>query len=290
VKEWRFFIVNIIDKNYSAWMQKLNETKGAIAIALMAILLPGCGYNEPQAITPTTQQQLQNQVSIEVVDEEVVEEKDKTDDLIGKTVTIRTQPIRLIGPTSFTVRDQELIEDQDILIINATGQPFTLPSTNNIPVQITGQVRRFDLAQINQDYNLDLQSAEYYENYDNQPVIVAKSLALSPDPGELTTNPSAYYGKRLTVTGEVENINSAIAYTLDEDKLLGGEDLLVLHTQSRPNVKRGEQVAVTGVLRPMVIADLQRDYQLGWDANLRKQLEAKYRNKPVLIVTNVPVK
>lgn len=265
-------------------MQKLSQTKGVIALILMAIMLPGCGYGEPQAITPTTQQQLQNQVSREVVDEEVEEVADKTDELIGKSVTIRTQPIRLVGPTSFTVRDEELIEDQDILIINATNQPFTLPSTNNIPIQITGQVRRFDLEQINQDYNLDLQS-DYYSNYENQPVIVAKSLALSPDAGELTTNPSSYYGKKLTVTGEVENINSAIAYTVDEDKLLGGEDLLVLHTNSRPKVKLGEQVAVTGVLRPMVIADLQRDYQLNWDANLQKQLQAKYRNKPVLIVT-----
>lgn len=275
--------MNISEKNSSVWMQKLKQTKGAIALALMAIILPGCGYNEPQAITPTTQQQMQNQVSREVVDAEVVEVEDKTDELIGKTVTIRTQPIRLVGPTSFTVKDEELIEDQDILIINATNQPFTLPSTNNIPIQITGQVRRFDLAQINQDYNLDLQS-DYYSNYENQPVIVAKSLALSPDPGELTSNPSTYYGKKLTVTGEVENINSAIAYTLDEDKLLGGEDLLVLHTRPQAKVKRGEQVAVTGVLRPLVIADLQRDYQLTWDANLQKQLVAKYRNKPVLVV------
>lgn len=271
--------MNIKDKNYKIFMQ----FKGAIALGLMAIILPACSYGEPQAITPTTQQQLQNQVSREVVDQEVVEEEDKTAQLIGKTVTIRTQPIRLIGPTSFTVRDEELIEDQDILIINATNQPFTLPSTNNIPIQITGQVRRFDLDQINQDFNLDLQS-DYYRNYNNQPVIVAKSLALSPDPGELSTNPSPYYGKRLTVTGKVENINNAIAYTLDEDKLFGGEDLLVLHTQPKANVKRGEQVAVTGVLRPMVIADLQRDYQLNWDANLQKQLVAKYRNKPVLVV------
>ncbi|WP_313934764.1 MULTISPECIES: hypothetical protein [unclassified Nostoc] len=275
--------MNINYKNYGIWVQKLSGAKGALALALITILLPGCGYGEPQAITPATQQQLKNQVSREVVDDEVEEVKDKTDQLIGKNVTIRTKPIRLIGPTSFTVRDEKLIEDKDILIINATGQPFTLPSTNEIPIQITGQVRRFDLAQVNQDYNLDLQP-DYYRNYNNQPVIVAKSLALSPVPGELTTNPSQYYGKTLTVTGEVENINSPIAYTLDEDKLLGGEDLLVLHTQPQVKVTQGEKVTVTGVLRPMVIADLRRDYQLNWDANLQQQLQAKYRNKPVLVV------
>ncbi|MBE9209929.1 hypothetical protein IQ244_26235 [Nostoc sp. LEGE 06077] len=267
-------------------MQKLQQTKGAFAIALMAIVLPACSYNEPQAITPATLEQQRNQVSREVVDNQVAEVTDKTDELIGKSVTIRTQPIRLIGPTSFTVNNKELFDNQNTLVINATGQPFTLPSTNNIPIQITGQVRRFDLAQINQDYKLDLQS-DYYRDYDNQPVIVAKSLALSPNPGELTANPSAYYGKKLTVTGKVANVNSAIAFTLDENKLLGGEDLLVLHTKPQPKVKQGEQIAVSGVLRPLIIADLERDYDLTWNLNLRKQLEAKYRNKPVLIVTNV---
>ncbi|MCC5636591.1 hypothetical protein LC593_12100 [Nostoc sp. CHAB 5844] len=270
---------------YTSWIQKLWQTKAAIAIALMAIVLPACGYNEPQAITPATLQQQRNQVSREVVDNEVEEVTDKTDELIGKSVTIRTQPIRLIGPTSFTVNDKELFDNQNILVINATGQPFTLPSTNNIPIQITGQVRRFDLAQINQDYKLDLQS-EYYRDHEDQPVIVAKSLALSPNPGELTTNPSTYYGKRLTVTGEVEDINSPVAYTLDEDKLLGGEDLLVLHTKPQAKVKPGEKIAVSGVLRPLIIADLERDYDLSWDVNVRKQLQAKYRNKPVLVVTN----
>ncbi|WP_235526459.1 hypothetical protein [Nostoc piscinale] len=274
--------MNYINTIYLNWKQ----AKGAIAIALMAIVLPACSYKEPQAITPATPQQQRNQVSREVVDKEIAEVTDKTDELIGKTVTIRTQPIRLIGPTSFTVNDKELFDNQNILVINATGKPFTLPSTNDIPLQITGQVRRFDLAQINGDYKLDLQS-EYYSDYDDQPVIVAKSLALSPNPGELTTNPSAYYGKKLTVTGKVENISNAIAYTLDEDKLLGGEDLLVLHTQPQPKVKQGEQVTVSGVLRPLVIAELERDYNLNWDLNLRKQLAAKYRNKPVLVVTNV---
>ncbi|MBD2491287.1 hypothetical protein H6G77_27705 [Aulosira sp. FACHB-615] len=274
-------MVNYTSNIYTHWKQ----AKGAIALTLMAIFLPACNYNEPQAITPATPQQQRNQVSREVVDNEIAEVTDKTDELIGKTVTIRTQPIRLIGPTSFTVNDKELFDSQNILVINATGKPFTLPSTNDIPLQITGQVRRFDLAKINQDYKLDLQS-EYYSDYDDQPVIVAKSLALSPNPGELTANPSAYYGKKLTVTGEVENISSAIAYTLDEDKFFGGEDLLILHTKSQPRVKQGEQVTVSGVLRPLVIAELERDYNLTWDSNLRKQLAAKYRNQPVLIVTN----
>ncbi|BAY92737.1 hypothetical protein NIES3275_47740 [Microchaete diplosiphon NIES-3275] len=52
-------------------------------------------------------------------------------------------------------------------------------------------------------------------------------------------------------------------------------------------VNEGEKVAVTGVLRPFVVAELERDYDLNWDLTLQKQLEAEYSNKPVLVANEV---
>jgi len=34
-------------------------------------------------------------------------------------------------------------------------------------------------------------------------------------------------------------------------------------------IKDGEYVAVTGVLRSFVVADIERDYDLTWDLNLK---------------------
>ena len=74
---------------------------------------------------------------------------------------------------------------------------------------------------------------------------------------------------------------------MDEDELFGGQDLLVLRATPKVPVKEGEKVAVTGVLRPFVVAEFERDYDLKWDLTLQRKLEAEYSNKPVLVATDV---
>ncbi|MBC1239767.1 hypothetical protein [Nostoc sp. 2RC] len=260
-------------------MIKLFQTKwnfkGAIALALSAVVLGACENNlERKAAVP------ENNVTTEEV-------TNNTNQLIGQTVTVRSTPIKKLGPSTFTVSDKQFFGSEPILVVNASGKTFTLPTDTNTPIQATGPVRKFVIADINRDYNLGL-DPNLYKEYETQPAIIAQSLALAPKPGELTTNPNLYYGKNLAVTGEVENIRNANSFTLDEDKLFGGQDLLVIRAGTpKRTVKEGEKVAVTGVLRPFVVAELEREYNLKWDLTVQKQLEAEYRNKPVLVATEV---
>ena len=160
---------------------------------------------------------------------------------------------------------------------------------------MTGEVRRFVIADVNRDYDfLDLEP-NLYVDYEGKPAIIAQSIAPAPEPGEITKNPSQYYGRTLAVTGEVEDVLSPTSFTLDEDKLFGASDLLVVVANPRTGntantpvaVKDNETVAVTGVLRPFVVTDLEREYDLTWDLELHKKLEAEYRTKPVLVVQSV---
>ncbi len=269
-------------------LNKVWNTKGAIALALAAVILPGCTNqleaNRPAANTPASP-------TGNVTTEEVT---DNTAQLIGKTVTIRSKPVRKIGNNTFTVSDEEFFGNETILIVNASGQPLVLP-TDDTEVQVTGEVRKLVLADVNRDYDfLDLEPNLYVE-YEGKPAIIAQSIAPAPEPGEITTNPSQYYGRTLAVTGEVEEILSPTSFTLDEDKLFGASDLLVIVANPRTGtttntpvaVKDDETVAVTGVLRPFVVADLEREYDLTWDLDLQKKLEAEYRTKPVLVVQSV---
>lgn len=251
------------------------NSKGAIALALFAALLGACTNNlEPEATVPETN----------VTTEEVT---DNTNQLIGKTVTVRSTPIRKLGPSTFTISDKQFFGAEPILVVNASGKTFTLPTDPNVPIQATGQVRNFVIADINRDYNLGL-DPNLYKEYESQAAIIAQSIALAPKPGEITTNPNLYYGKTLAVTGEVEDIRNANSFTLDEDRLLGGQDLLVIRAGTpKGTVNEGEKVAVTGVLRPFVVAELERDYDLNWDLTLQKKLEAEYSNKPVLVANEV---
>jgi len=59
------------------------------------------------------------------------------------------------------------------------------------------------------------------------------------------------------------------------------------HTVPKPSVPESEKVAVTGVLRSFVLAQLEREYDLQWDLTLKQKLEAEYTNKPVLVATGV---
>ena len=264
-------------------LNKVWSTKGAIALALAAVILPGCTNqleaNRPAVNTPASP-------AGNVTTEEVT---DKTAQLIGKTVTIRSEPVAKIGNNTFTVSDNEFFGNETILVVNASGQPVVLP-TDDTEVQVTGEVRRFVIADVNRDYDfLDLEPNLYVE-YESKPAIIAQSIAPAPEPGQITANPSQYYGKALAVTGEIEEVLSPTSFTLDEDQLFGASDLLVLVANSKTAnapVRANETVAVTGVLRPFVVADIERDYDLTWDLELQKKLEAEYRTKPVLIVQSV---
>ncbi len=261
--------------NTGSLMKKIWSAKGILALAVVTFALAACNNNQPEATSPASP----GNVSVK----EVV---DKTAQLAGQTVTVRSKPLKKVGPTSFTLSDEKLFGSQPVVVVNASGKPFELPTDGNPEIQVTGIVRNFVIADVEKEYNLKL-DRQYYVEYENKPAIVAKSIALAPEPGEITKNPSQYYGKTLAVTGEIEKIESPNLFTLDEDQLFGAEDLTVLNVKSSQPIKQNETVAVTGVVRPFVLAEFERDYDLTWDLNLKKKLEAEYSQKPVLVAEGI---
>ena len=259
-------------KSKNRFMNKFWRFQGAILLAIMALVLPACSNDEanvPGAGNVTTK---------EVVD--------NTAALSGKTVTVRSEPKEKVGPASFTVEDEKFFGSEPILVVNASGEIFDLPADDDIEIQVTGTVRNLVIADVEREYNLKLDK-QYYVEYENKPAIIAQSIALSPDPGDVTKNPEKYYNQRLAVVGEVEDIQDANTFTLDEEKLFGATDLLVLNPKPKVAIKDDEVVAVTGVLRPFVLAEFEREYDLGWDLKLKEKLEAEYKTKPVFVADSV---
>jgi len=252
--------------------------RGVAAVAVTTSLLASCATPEPQA---------NSNDSTNVSAEEIAENTSK---YIGQTVTVRSEPIEKIGTSTFTVEDEQFFGSEPILVVNASGKPFVFPEEDGVDIQATGEVRNFVLADLNREYSLDL-DANVYRDYENRPAIIAESIAIAPEPGELTSDPEKYYGRPVAVTGEVEEIQGANAFTLDDDALFGSDDLLVLRaTPTATNqaaFEDGEKVAVTGVLRPFVVADLERDYDFTWDQGIRQELEAEYSNKPVFVAEEI---
>lgn len=211
----------------------------------------------------------------------------ETDDFAGKTVTIRSKPIQRIGLRSFTVKDKQLIGGKPIVVINASNVPFDLPKDGNTEVQVTGQVRKLDIPQIERDFKLNVQD-EYYKDYINQPAIIARYITLAPKPGQVATNPEQFYGRRVAMMGKVKDVQSPTFLKLDDGNLIGGKDLPIFFSQKpKVAINKDQTVVIMGRVRPFVAADIQRDYKMNWNSDVKRQLEAKYANTPVLIAENV---
>lgn len=184
------------------------------------------------------------------------------------------------------LEDDQLFGGEDVLVINASGEPFVLVEGDDTEVQVTGEVQQLIIADFETKYGLDLDPT-LYADYEDRPVVVAQSIALSPDPGDITSNPEAYYNKRISVAGEIEDKLDGNTFTLDEEELFGADDLLVISNVASPQAQDGEKVTVTGVLRPYVKADFDTDYDLTWDLDVQKQVEAEYTEKPVFVADEV---
>lgn len=109
---------------------------------------------------------------------------------------------------------------------------------------------------------------------------------------DITGNPDQYIGQTVTVEADVEEVKSAFAFELDEDAALAGgvdNELLVFSPQSAQLASVDDQwlnnrVRVSGTVRRMTVAELERE--IGWD--LEPELESELEDtRPVLIATSV---
>ena len=103
-------------------------------------------------------------------------------------------------------------------------------------------------------------------------------------PGDLARNPEPWIGKTVTVRGEVERVIERRAFTLDEDALLVGPDVLVIHTGATAPVAADQEVTVRGrVVRYDKVA-FERDY--GWLTAI-PQVTSTFSSRPVVLADGV---
>ncbi|MBE9104710.1 hypothetical protein IQ229_07065 [Nostoc cf. edaphicum LEGE 07299] len=252
------------------FLQALSKAGVLVFLVAIALVVRSCSFFEAKPTISNTSEIAEN-----------------TEEFIGNSVTIKSRVIRKIGSSSFTVNDARFFRGEPLVVVNASGVPFNLPSDENIKVQVTGQVRNLVIPKIEQEFNLNIQD-EYYKDYINQPAIVARYIVLAPQSGQITQRPEQYYRRQVAVTGEVENIRSPVLLTLDENQLFGGQDLLVLlKAPPKVAINQGQTVSIIGKVRPFVIAEIEQDYDFTWDLNVKRELEVEYGNRPVLVADTI---
>ena len=217
---------------------------------------------------------------------DVAEITQNVESFIGQSVLVRNDVRETIGDRGLILDKDRVFSGETILVINTSKIPSIFSSDKTPEVLVSGKVERLTLSDLEPKYGLNLDSS-LYTQYEGKPVIIATSLILSPDPEDLTRNPELYYGKHLAIKGEIEDIKSYGVFELDEERVFGGEDLLVVQLKPRIELEDEQTAIVYGVLRPLIAVELERDYDLGWDLSIQKQIEAEYSQKPVLVAEKI---
>ena len=214
--------------------------------------------------------------------EEVAEEEA----MVGEEVTVRGEIEEVDPGVAFVLEEEEgLFDDDEVLVINVSEQ-IVPEASEDMKLQVTGEVGTLILADVERDYGLDL-DPEFYTEYESQPVIFATYMVASPEIEEVSENPEAFYGQEISVQGEVDEIRNEYAFTLQEDELFEGDDLLIINATGEPIPTEDETVVVTGMVRPYIQSEFERDYDLTWDLDIQEEIEAEYTEKPVLVVDSI---
>lgn len=216
----------------------------------------------------------------------IEEIENNNSDAMGEQVTVRGEVNEVEPGVSFQIAEEGFLEGSEVLVVNVSGEMLPEMPDEDLELQVTGELGQFVYADVDSLYDLDL-DPDLYVDYEDKPVIFAESMTLSPGIEDISERPDNFYSKEVALEGEVAEMKSDFAFTLSEDELIGDNDMLVVNVTGEPIPEQEQKVVVTGMVRPYVAAEFERDYDLTWDLDVQRQIEAEYSEKPVLVLDNI---
>lgn len=195
--------------------------------------------------------------------------------------------------------------DLTVIVPNPASQAVRLGEDDWVTV--VGTVRQYVRAELERDYDWFDDLPDLQIELEGKPVLVADlarrsdgaTLTASSDqvsrvfvaqPGDIADVPGRFYGRTVSVYGEVEDVKSARAITLDEEEWFAGPDVLVINPSPAAGVSgdlAGEQVTVIGTVRPFISAEFEQDYD--W-FNLDDYRDAgldQWERRPVIVASSI---
>lgn len=102
---------------------------------------------------------------------------------------------------------------------------------------------------------------------------------------KITGNLEDYVGQMVTVRSEVEEELGESGFVLEADEFFGGEPFLLLNANAEPVIRPSDDIAVqgTGIVRRLIIADIETEYGIDLD----DELYVDYEDRPVVIAESV---
>lgn len=259
----------------SRWMRKVSLGLSVVALGAGAALLPACGTSSEEIG--------ENQTNVTTED---FPETSEISNSIGEVATVRSPIQETLDANGFLMQTNEGAEE--VLVLNVSPAEFT-PPTDDTPVQVTGRVAEFVIADVESAYGLELDE-NLYVDYEQQPVILADSWALAPTPEMLAEEPEAYYNQRIAVEGDAR-ILSSNAIAVFEDGWIDDYGILVTGVgqtlEGETRLQEGESVTITGTAQPFDINMLKGEYDLGLNDQELNEFSNRYTDRPVIMADGV---
>lgn len=122
--------------------------------------------------------------------------------------------------------------------------------------------------------------------------VVATSRVASGVDGAVSSDaiakdPEKFRGKEVVVRSDVDRVYNNRYFTLDEDAVAAGPDVLVLVPASGRAVTEEDEVIVTGTVRDYVQTEIERDYAWFRPA---PDVTATFKSRPVIVARSVRTK
>lgn len=215
----------------------------------------------------------------------------------GDSVVIAGQVREIISPRTFTVGQLGFF-GPDLLV--ATERPLAAPSGHSSSrpvlegdlVTVAGEVRRFDLAAFERDIGADLMPefdsfvGDDLRERKGDPVVRADSAAFMSrttavaeggTPEEIRERPNDFYGKLVSVTGEVSDVLESGALIVDDQLVALTADL----AQRRP--REGDRVRIVGPVRPLDPDQLR----VGGRGRADDEVLGNFANRPAVVAQSL---
>jgi hypothetical protein len=106
---------------------------------------------------------------------------------------------------------------------------------------------------------------------------------------KIRDDPDEFIGDRVRLAARVAELHGTRMFTVRDDDPVLKEQMLVITRrpialgEENTTLKAGDEVLVSGVVRPGDIADLEAEFEV----DLETKLENRFRGKPVLVASEV---
>lgn len=287
---------------------------GITILASCALIAPAAAQSPQQSGDRQQAQQETKTVGSSIIadSEDIVRDPAR---YYGRKVMIQPADVnRVINPHAFMLDEDAMLAGPDILVIvpNPSGGALS----ENAEVRVTGTVRPYVTADLERDFDwFDENDVEV--EFTDRPVIIAESVTSSDGrewagvitrqpaqaaaagqghevltAGAIAEHPERYIGQRVTVRAEVEAIYNPQLFTLDEDRMFVGPDVIVYARDGRTSLTEDQDdqiVTVTGEVRKFIESDLfgSATWFDPWFRDLDETGRGLVRSRPVIIADSV---